>query len=268
MARQGGGRDYRHILIIVDATARHGTHSGVGVQNLHNRDIGKEDSSENRVLGGEEIAGIGGIAIVPPLEMIVGGGSGGDDHWLIIAVAAGTGDCATGGVAAINEDIGGVGYENGSERGVGRDNEQTRIVGIAVAPMDEMIVGVGSGLDTGYVAAASGLQDYFSSAHDGVVDTNRDLEGDGLRIVLEQIPIVRHIIVENGATRHMDSGQGSGRGKGVRPDGRGIGGFHNDEAEGGRGMESAVANGGDRRGEMKFAPHSGAIFESRNSDRG
>jgi hypothetical protein len=33
-------------------------------------------------------------------------------------------------------------------------------------------------------------------------------------------------------------------------------------------MESAVANGGDRRGEMKFAPHSGAIFESRNSDRG
>ena len=166
---KGCGRDNDGILVVIGAAAAYRAHGRVVVSDGNVGDVGVENGGEHGVLNGIEVARIVGVAVAPALEVIVGKGCRGENYRSIVAVESRTGDSATGGVVARDGDIGVVRGKDGGESTVGVDYQCAGIGAVAIIPTDEVVVGVGKGLDAGDGAAASGLLRHRSGTHKAVV---------------------------------------------------------------------------------------------------
>ena len=113
------GRDDGLTLIVIGAATTYRTHGGIIVYYRDGGIVGEEYGSKGGILRGKKQSRVGGVAIVPILEMVTSIGRGGEDNRIVVTIEAGTRDGACRGVVAQDRDIRIVGDKDSHERGVG-----------------------------------------------------------------------------------------------------------------------------------------------------
>ena len=106
-------------MIVIGATTTYRTHGGIIVYYRDGGIVGEEYGSKGGILRGKKQSGVGGVAIVPILEMVTSIGRGGEDNRIVVTIEAGTRDGAGRGVVAQDCNIRIVGDKDSHERGVG-----------------------------------------------------------------------------------------------------------------------------------------------------
>ncbi len=141
----GKGSESGCVEIGEGAAALDRTHRGVAAEEGNGVGVGGKEGGEGSVLRDGDGAGIGSDAVVPHGEMVAVVGYGNDDCLVLVGICASTNGGAHCGVVATKRECGGVGEEDGYEKGVLCDNDGTRIEGVAIVPTLKMVVGIGRG---------------------------------------------------------------------------------------------------------------------------
>ena len=219
-------------------------------------------------MGGIDGSWVLSIAVVPALEVVVGECSGRDGYGGHVGVETGARDYSACGVVANDVDVGVVGSENSGKGCVGGQVKDAWVCGVTIVPLDEVVVGVGGGLNTCNGATASWLECYGGRAHGGVVGADGDGVGSGFVEVGEVFPVVAHEVSEKGTAgdKHLCGSGGGGKGVGV--DGGGSASFHGDGCDGMGVGECTVANVGDRCWKGNFIAEGSTAFEGAMTDIG